>query len=186
MECGETFINHWNVLLLPKWMYHGELVDLYRDIERFDKGTSNDPFHKRTSSEPFHIEGAGNTLFSEDHEMLGMLHNLQGLIEQDEETAEEASIENDMSFNNGVEEETTNIFQKLLNQAHRQLYLNHLEFSSLNYLVTLMHVKEFVDLAHCPTCGEFRYKSNPIRGKTISHKDKRVEIDDVLRHPADA
>ena len=47
--------------------------------------------------------------------MLGILHNLQDPIEHDEETAEKAGLEKDMSFNNGVEEERTNIFQSLLN-----------------------------------------------------------------------
>ena len=50
-------------------------------------------------------------------------------------------LENDMSFNSGVEQETTNIFQKLLNQARSELYPDCLEFSSLNFLVTLMQVK---------------------------------------------
>ncbi|KAA0067236.1 hypothetical protein E6C27_scaffold418G00480 [Cucumis melo var. makuwa] len=48
--------------------------------------------------------------------------------------------------------------------------------------------KEFVDLQHCPTCGETRYKVNHNRGKKFLHKhrDKRIETDDVLRHPANA
>ncbi|TYJ97044.1 uncharacterized protein E5676_scaffold506G001100 [Cucumis melo var. makuwa] len=40
--------------------------------------------------------------------------------------------------------------------------------------------EEFADLQHCPTCGETR--SADMRW----HRDKRVETDDVLRHPADA
>ncbi|KAL0558956.1 hypothetical protein IC582_003545 [Cucumis melo] len=78
----------------------------------------------------------------------------------------------------------------------------------------VLYWKEFADLQHCPTCGEARYKVNDNRGKKIPHKvlrhfplvprlqrlfvsqegsadmrwhrDKRVETDDVLRHPADA
>ena len=38
-----------------------------------------------------------------------MSHDLKASIEYEEETAEEC-LENDMSFNSGVEEETTNIF----------------------------------------------------------------------------
>ena len=53
-------------------MYHGEPVNLYRGIERFDEGTSNDPFHEGTSSDPFHELNTSN-LFPEDNEMLGML-----------------------------------------------------------------------------------------------------------------
>ncbi|TYK23754.1 uncharacterized protein E5676_scaffold1607G00730 [Cucumis melo var. makuwa] len=43
--------------------------------------------------------------------------------------------------------------------------------------------KEFPDLQHYPTCGEARYKEESADMKW--HKDKRVETDDVLRHPAD-
>ncbi|KAL0556569.1 hypothetical protein IC582_005083 [Cucumis melo] len=173
------------------------------------------------------------------------------------------------------EDRTNNIFQDLLNEPRNELYLGCPEFSSLNFLVKLMHVKvlngwsnksfdmllellraafpicsstipssfyeakrklhdlglgyetihackydyvlywkEFIDLQHCPTCGEARYKVNHNRGKNILHKvlshfplvprlqrlfvsqegcadmrwhrDKRVEMDDVLRHPTDA
>ncbi|TYK27418.1 uncharacterized protein E5676_scaffold325G001080 [Cucumis melo var. makuwa] len=62
----------------------------------------------------------------------------------------------------------------------------------------------FADLQHYPTCGEARYKVNHNRGKKIPHKvlhlfvsqegfadmrwhrDKRVETNDVLKHPANA
>ena len=71
-----------------------------RGIERFDEGT---PFHEGTSSDPFF----------EDNEMLGMLHDLRALIEHEEEIEE--GLENDMSFNTGVEQEMANIFQELLN-----------------------------------------------------------------------
>ena len=72
--------------------------------------------------------------------MLGMLHDLQAPIEHEEEIAEEG-LENDMLFNSDVEDKTINIFQELLNQAHRELYPGCSKFSSLNFLVTLMHVK---------------------------------------------
>ena len=48
-----------------------------------------------------------------------MLHDLQDLIEHKEEIAEEAGLENDMSFNSGVKEETMNTFQELLNNASK-------------------------------------------------------------------
>ncbi|KAL0536338.1 hypothetical protein IC582_025284 [Cucumis melo] len=206
-----------------------------------------------------------------------MLNDLQAPIEHEEEI-EEFRLEDEMAMNVGVnidEDTTNNIFQDLLNQARNELYPGCSEFSSLNFLVKLMHVKvlngwsnksfdmllellraafpmcnntipssfyevkrklrdlglgyetihackydcvlywkEFVDLQHCPTCGEARYKVNHNRGKKIPHKvlrhfplvprlqrlfvsqegsadmrwhmDKRVETDDVLRHPADA
>ena len=129
-------------------MYHGEAANLYRCIERFDEGTSTDhfhegtssnPFHEGTSSDPFHEETSSN-LFPEDSEMLGMLHDLQTFVEHEEDTVEEG-LENDMSFNSGIEKETTNIFQELLNQAHCDLYLGCSETSYMNFLVTLMHVK---------------------------------------------
>ena len=66
-------------------------MNLCRGIERFDEGISSDPFHKGTNSNHF----------PEDNELLGMLHNLQAQIEHKEETKE--GLENDMSFNSGVE-----------------------------------------------------------------------------------
>ena len=48
-----------------------------------------------------------------------------------------------MSLNSGVdvEQETTNIFQDLLNEARSELYLGFSKFSSLNFLIKMMHVK---------------------------------------------
>ncbi|KAA0040682.1 uncharacterized protein E5676_scaffold534G00180 [Cucumis melo var. makuwa] len=48
----------------------------------------------------------------------------------------------------------------------------------------VLYWKEFVDLQHCPTCGEARYKEGSAGMRW--HRDKRVETDDVLRHPANA
>ena len=79
--------------------------------------------------------------FFEDNEMLGILHDLQGSIKHDKKIADEVGSENDISFNSGFEEEKANIFQELLNQARRELYQGYLKFSSLNFLVMLMHVK---------------------------------------------
>ena len=118
-----------------EWVYHKEIVNLYRGIERLDEGTSNDSFHEETSNDPFHIKGTHSNLFHEDNEMLEMLNDLQDSIEHDKEIMEETDLENDMSFNSGVEEETTNIFQELLNQARCELYPGCSEFSSLNFLV---------------------------------------------------
>ena len=107
-------------------------MNLYRGIERFDEGTSSDSFLEGTSSDPFY-EGTGSNSFSEDNEILRMLHDLQAPIEYEEETMKEG-LKNDMSFNSDVEEETTNIFQELLNQARRELYSDCSKFSSLNFL----------------------------------------------------
>ena len=92
------------------WVYHGEPVNLYRGIERFDDGTSSDPFYEGTSSNFFH----------EENEILGMLHDLQAQIEHEEETEE--GLENDMPFDCEVEQETRNIFQELLNKVRSELY----------------------------------------------------------------
>ena len=110
-------------------MYHGEPMNLHRGVERFDEGTGSDHFHEGTSSNHF----------LEDNEMLAMFHDLQAPIQYEEETKE--GLENDMLFKSGVEQETMNIFQKLLNQARTELYSNCSEFSFLNFLVTLIHVK---------------------------------------------
>ncbi|KAA0048683.1 putative transposase [Cucumis melo var. makuwa] len=48
----------------------------------------------------------------------------------------------------------------------------------------VLYWKEFADLQHCHTCGEARYKEGSADMRW--HRDKRVETDDVLRHPADA
>ncbi|KAA0052853.1 uncharacterized protein E6C27_scaffold33G00030 [Cucumis melo var. makuwa] len=60
-----------------EWMYHGEPVNLYRDIKRFDEGISSDHFHEGTSSS----------------------------IEHEKETTKKAGLEKDMLFNSDVEEE---------------------------------------------------------------------------------
>ncbi|KAA0032852.1 uncharacterized protein E5676_scaffold799G00140 [Cucumis melo var. makuwa] len=185
--------------LYTEWVYHGELVNLYRGIKRFGEGTSSDPFREGTSSDPFHIEGTSSNPFSEGNEMLKVLYDLQALIEHEEATAEEG-LENDMSFNSGVEEERTNIFQELLIQAHHELYPSCLKFSSFNFLVTLMHVKgyktihackydrvlywkEFANLEHFLTCEIVVSQEGSFEVRW--HKNKRVKMDDVSRHPAD-
>ncbi|KAA0048107.1 uncharacterized protein E6C27_scaffold385G001860 [Cucumis melo var. makuwa] len=48
----------------------------------------------------------------------------------------------------------------------------------------VLYCKEFADLQHYPTCGEPRYKKGSADMRW--HRDKRVEKDDVLRHPANA
>ncbi|KAA0035646.1 uncharacterized protein E6C27_scaffold285G003370 [Cucumis melo var. makuwa] len=172
---------------------------------------------------------------------------IQAPIEQ-KEKLEEHRLKDEMPMNVGVdidEDRTNNIFQDLLNEARNEFYPGCSEFSSLNFLVKLMHVKilngwsnksfdmllellraafsmcstiipssfyeanrklcdlglgyetihvckydcvlylkEFAHLQYCLTCGEARYKE--WFADMRWHRDKRVEIDDVLRHPTDA
>ncbi|KAA0026006.1 (R)-mandelonitrile lyase 1-like [Cucumis melo var. makuwa] len=158
-----------------KWVYRGELVNLYRGIDRFDEGTSSNPFHEETSCDPFHIEGTSNNTFFEDNEMVGMLHDIEALIENEEETLKEG-LENEILFNSCIEEEMTNIFQELLNQARRELYLDYLEVSSLNFLVMLMHVK-YEAKATSPTNYIWMYpiKRNPRTLKQYVQNKARLE-----------
>ena len=79
-------------------------MNLHRGIQRFDEWTNIYPFDEGTSSNPF----------PKENEMFGMFHNLQASIKHEEEMEE--CLENDMSFNSGVEQETMNIFQELLNE----------------------------------------------------------------------
>ena len=68
-----------------------------------------------------------------------MIYKFQ--IEHVEETEER--LANEMSFNSGVdiEQETTNIFQDLLNEARSELYPSCSKIFSLNFLVKMTHVK---------------------------------------------
>ena len=87
------------------------------------------------------MEELAVTLSMKKMECLVMLNDLQASIEHEEETEE--GLENKMSFNIEVdiEHETTNIFQNLLNEARSELYPDCSEFTSLNYVVKLMHAK---------------------------------------------
>ena len=53
-------------------VYHGEPVILHRGIQRFDEGTSRNPF----------IKGTSNKSFPKENEILGMLNDLQAQIKQ--------------------------------------------------------------------------------------------------------
>ena len=51
--------------------------------------------------------------------MLDLVNDLQVLIEHEEAT--EKCLENEMLFS-GIEQETTNLFQDLMNEAHNELF----------------------------------------------------------------
>lgn len=74
--------------------------------------------------------------------MFSMLNDLQAPIKQEKKT-KEGRLKAQMSRNIKVDkdEDTTNIFQDLLNKARNKLYLNCSKFFSLNFLVKLIHVK---------------------------------------------
>ena len=88
-------------------------------------------FHEETSRNPF----------GEEDEMFGMFNDLQALIDHKHEMEE--GLENEMQMNIvvDIEKETTNIFKDLLNEARSELYPRCSEYSSLNFLVKMMHVK---------------------------------------------
>ena len=112
-------------------------MNLHRDIQKI--------FYEGTSGGNLFDEGTNSNHFSEEKKMLGMLHALQALIEHVEESEE--GLDNEMSFNSGVdiEQETTNIFQDLLDEARSKLYLGCSEFYALNFLVKMMYVKVMND-----------------------------------------
>ena len=89
-------------------------MNLHRAIERFDEGTSINHF-------------------DEEDEMFDILNDLQTPIGNEWEI--EALIGVD------IEEETSNIFHGLLNEARSELYPGCPQYSSLKFLVKMMHIK---------------------------------------------
>ena len=69
--------------------------------------------------------------------MFGMLNDLQAQIEHERKI--EAPIDVD------IEEETSNIFHDLLNEACSELYLDCSEYSFQKLLVKMMHIKVLND-----------------------------------------
>ena len=86
--CGATSINYWNISLLHRMR---EPFNLHRGIESFDEETSSNSFD----------EGTSTNNFDEEDEIFSMLNDLQAPIEHEEETEE--GLENEMSFNIGVD-----------------------------------------------------------------------------------
>uniref|UniRef100_A0A9I9EDR2 Uncharacterized protein n=1 Tax=Cucumis melo TaxID=3656 RepID=A0A9I9EDR2_CUCME len=115
--CGMISTDYWNIPYYTEWVYHGESLS-FRGIENFKEETSS-------------------RQFDEEDDMFGMLNDLEVPIEQEEKT-EEGRLEDEMPRNIRVDinEDTTNIFQNLLNEARNELYPDCSEFSSLNFLVS--------------------------------------------------
>ncbi|KAA0035762.1 uncharacterized protein E6C27_scaffold403G00370 [Cucumis melo var. makuwa] len=175
-----------------KWVYHGEATNL----ARFERGA--------TSSEGDTLSREAN-VGDEDDDILDLLNDLQGSMIAREEDFDDGDGFDD-EFPEDVDEmDTSNIFEELMKEARNPLYHGCTKFSSLNFLVKLMHIKvlnnwsnksfdmllKLLKDAFPVVCGESRYKTNSGKGKKIPnkmrwHKDKRVDTEDVLRHPADA
>ena len=76
----------------------------------------------------------------DNNELFNLLNDLQGSMR------EEAYDEDEDDFGDEIHENTeqrytTNIFEELMNEARNPLYPGCTKFSSLNFLVKLMHVK---------------------------------------------
>ncbi|KAA0040859.1 uncharacterized protein E6C27_scaffold345G00060 [Cucumis melo var. makuwa] len=107
-------------------------------------------------------------------------------IEQEEET-EKGRFKDEMSRNIGVDidEDTTNIFQDLLNEAHNEFMLLELLRAAFPMCSTTIP-SSFYEAKR-----KLRERSLLWRGSIqgsadmIWHRDKRVKTDDVLRNPAD-
>lgn len=82
-----------------------------------------------------HDEGFSNAEFNdvptEENEMLNILNDLQGRIIDEDLNEEDIEIESDNS----------RLFKGLLDEACNQLYPGCRKYSSLNFLVRLMHIK---------------------------------------------
>uniref|UniRef100_A0A2N9GFL9 Nudix hydrolase domain-containing protein n=1 Tax=Fagus sylvatica TaxID=28930 RepID=A0A2N9GFL9_FAGSY len=118
----------------------------------------------------------------------------------------------DMAQDKAQEEEVRN-FDKLLDDAKREVYPGCKDYTLLKFVIEMMNVKENANLVECPVCKESRYKVNHASGMKIAHKvlryfpltprlrrlymsrkraedmrwyrDKRVD-DGISRHPADS
>ncbi|TYJ97708.1 uncharacterized protein E5676_scaffold1251G00010 [Cucumis melo var. makuwa] len=159
-------------------------------------------------SNPFD-EGTSSRKFNEEDDMFSMLNDLQAPIEQEEETDEDR-LNDEMSRNiglmhvkviNGWSNKFIGMLLEILRavfpmcsstipssfyEAKRKLHDLGLGYKTIHACKyeCVLYWKEFANLQHCSICGEARYMEGSADMRW--HKDKRVETDDVLRHPADA
>jgi len=114
--------------LYSKWVYHGEAINL-GSLERGGTSSVGDGLSRECNAD------------DEDDDIFGLLTDLQGpMIRSEENTDDEEDFEDEIPEN--VEEmNTSNIFDDLMDEARNQLYPGCTKFSSLNFLVKLMHIK---------------------------------------------
>ncbi|XP_028115907.1 uncharacterized protein LOC114313695 [Camellia sinensis] len=169
------------------WVHHGESVPMNQSH------ALNDDNHNNFGSVRDRMEE--NTDRDQD-EFLNLLGDVYiGTIMNDNENEGDEKNDDDYVANN-VEEEDVRNFDKLLNDAQRELYPGCRKFSVLSFVVKMLHVKvlnkwnnksfnmllgilkdllpkENTNLENCLICQESKYKLN-------DGKD-----DAILRYPAD-
>ncbi|KAA0046960.1 uncharacterized protein E5676_scaffold68G001490 [Cucumis melo var. makuwa] len=100
-----------------------------------------------------------------DDEMVEMIHDLHGSMFK--ETRKESNEQDEFDRISGM-----------FPEIEEELYPRCLKFTSLNFLVKLMHIKIMHHLTNVlivESLEDMRW-----------HKEKRCETEGILRHPADA
>ena len=114
--------------LYSQWVYHGETSNLSRELNQ----TTHSIRGEELNPEEF------TDVPTEENEMLNILNDLQ--VRSFEEELHEEDIETEVPIN-VHESDNSKLFEDLLGQACNQLYAGCTKYSSLNFLVRLMHIK---------------------------------------------
>ena len=80
------------------------------------------------------------TAENDDNELLGLLNDFQGPMREGAYDEDEEDF-GDKMHENTEQKYTTNIVQELMDEAPNLLYHGCIKFSSLNFLVKLIHIK---------------------------------------------